>query len=182
VGLKEQREEQRRTIRERCEAAAGIVERKKNEPAMIWCHLNDEGDLLERLIPGSIQVSGKESDDAKEAKFLAFADGQARVCITKPKIGAWGLNFQHCANVVYFPSHSFESYYQAVRRCWRFGQKRPVHVEVITTEGGKSILENLQRKADAASRMFQNLVTEMNNAQSITSTKATKTVKVPSWL
>lgn len=182
VGLKEQREEQRRTINERCEAAASMVARKSTEPAMIWCHLNNEGDLLERIIPDAVQISGKESDDAKEEKFLAFAEGQARVCITKPKIGAWGLNFQHCANVVYFPSHSFESYYQAVRRCWRFGQKRPVHVEVITTEGGKAILANLQRKAEAASRMFENLVAEMNHAQSITATQATKQVKVPSWI
>jgi hypothetical protein len=136
----------------------------------------------ERIIPGAVQISGKESDDAKEEKFLAFADGSARVCVTKPKIGAWGLNFQHCAHVVYFPSHSFESYYQAVRRCWRFGQKRQVKVDVITTEGGKAILANLQRKAESASRMFENLVAEMNHAQAITQTKSTKQMKVPTWL
>ena len=180
VGLKEQREEQRRTIKERCEAAAAMVDGR--DPAILWCHLNDEGDMLERMIPGAVQISGKESDDAKEEKFLAFADGSARVCITKPKIGAWGLNFQHCAHVVYFPSHSFESYYQAVRRCWRFGQKRQVKVDVITTEGGKAILANLQRKAESASRMFENLVAEMNHAQAITQTKSTKQMKVPSWL
>ena len=180
VGLKEQREEQRRTIKERCEAAAAMVDGK--DPAILWCHLNDEGDMLERMIPGAVQISGKESDDAKEEKFLAFADGSARVCITKPKIGAWGLNFQHCAHVVYFPSHSFESYYQAVRRCWRFGQKRQVKVDVITTEGGKAILANLQRKAESASRMFENLVAEMNHAQAITQTKSTKQMKVPTWL
>jgi hypothetical protein len=180
VGLKEQREEQRRTIKERCEAAAAMVD--GNDPAILWCHLNDEGDMLERMIPGAVQISGKESDDAKEEKFLAFADGSARVCVTKPKIGAWGLNFQHCAHVVYFPSHSFESYYQAVRRCWRFGQKRQVKVDVITTEGGKAILANLQRKAESASRMFENLVAEMNHAQAITQTKSTKQMKVPTWL
>ena len=181
IGLKEQREEQRRTIKDRCEAAANLV--TGDNPAIVWCHLNDEGNLLERMIPDAIQISGKESDDAKEEKFLAFANGSARVCITKPKIGAWGLNFQHCAHIVYFPSHSFESYYQAVRRCWRFGQKKPVKVEVVTTEGGKAILENLRRKSDSADVMFANLVAEMNNAQKLVVTNDyTKTIRRPSWL
>jgi hypothetical protein len=82
------------------------------------------GDLLERLIPDAAQVSGADSDEAKEEKFLAFARGELRVLVTKPKIGAWGLNFQHCAHVTTFPSHSFEQYYQGIRRCWRFGQTR----------------------------------------------------------
>jgi hypothetical protein len=181
IGLKEQREEQRRTIKERCEATANLV--TGDNPAIVWCHLNDEGDLLERMIPDAIQISGKESDDAKEEKFLAFANGSARVCITKPKIGAWGLNFQHCAHIVYFPSHSFESYYQAVRRCWRFGQKKPVKVEVVTTEGGKAILENLRRKSVSADVMFANLVAEMNNAQQLVVTNDyTKTMRRPSWI
>jgi len=181
VGLKEQREEQRRTIAERCETAAEMVA-NTGKPAMIWCHFNAEGDLLERLIPDAVQISGKESDDDKEQKFMAFSDGSARVCITKPKIGAWGLNFQHCAHVVYFPSHSFESYYQAVRRCWRFGQKSPVHVDVITTEGGKAILANLQRKAESAARMFDNLVAEMNHAQAIRIHHKTTNLEIPLWL
>lgn len=180
IGLKEQREEQRRTIKDRCEAAANLV--TGDNPAIVWCHLNDEGNLLERMIPDAIQISGKESDDAKEEKFLAFANGSARVCITKPKIGAWGLNFQHCAHIVYFPSHSFESYYQAVRRCWRFGQKKPVKVEVVTTEGGKAILENLRRKSDSADVMFANLVAEMNNAQSFSAESPGKRIELPLFM
>jgi hypothetical protein len=119
--LREQREERRRTIEERCEMVADLVDH--DQPALAWCHLNDEGDLLEKMIPDAIQVSGKDSDDAKEEKLLAFAKGQARVLVTKPSIGAWGLNFQHCNHMTFFPSHSFEQYYQGVRRCWRFGQK-----------------------------------------------------------
>jgi hypothetical protein len=86
------------------------------------------------------------------------------VLVTKPKIGAWGLNFQHCATCDDFPSHSFEQYYQAVRRCWRFGQKRPVRVDIVTTEGERGVLANLQRKAARPTRCSRNLVTEMNHA------------------
>ena len=182
VGLKEQRDERRRTIEERCERAASLV-RDTGQPAMVWCHLNAEGDMLERLIPDAIQVSGSDSDDAKEEKLLAFARNQARVLVTKPAIGAWGLNFQHCAHMTFFPSHSFEQYYQGVRRCWRFGQKRSVHVDIITTEGERGVLSNLQRKATQADRMFSNLVSEMNAALAIErASKFTQQLEVPSWL
>ena len=182
VGLKEQREERRRTIRERCEKVAEIVNNTK-EQALVWCHMNEEGDLLEKLIPDAIQVAGKDSDDAKEERFIAFAHNQARVLVTKPKIGAWGLNLQNCAHVTFFPSHSYEQYYQGVRRCWRFGQKRPVRVDIVTTEGEKTVLKNLQRKAQAADKMFSNLVEQMNASIAIDrGIKFTETEKVPAWL
>ena len=181
VGLSEQREERRRTIRERCEKVAELVATK--EQALVWCHMNEEGDLLEKLIPDAIQVAGKDSDDAKEERFIAFAHGQARVLITKPKIGAWGLNLQNCAHVTFFPSHSYEQYYQGVRRCWRFGQKRSVRVDMVTTEGEKTVLANLQRKSQAADRMFSNLVEHMNAAIAIDrGIKFTAKEKVPAWL
>lgn len=181
VGLKEQREERRRTITERCEEVAALVATDK--AALVWCHLNAEGDLLAKLIPDAQQVSGDDSDEAKEEAFLAFAAGELRVLITKPKIGAWGLNFQNCAHVTFFPSHSFEQYYQGVRRCWRFGQKRPVKVDIVTTEGEKDVLKNLQRKATAADRMFSRLVAEMNHVLHIErSTEYAHTAEVPAWL
>ena len=182
VGLKEQREERRRTIKERCEKVARLVANTK-QPALVWCHLNEEGDLLEQMIPDAEQVSGADSDDAKEEKFLMFIKGDARVLVTKPKIGAWGLNLQHCAHVTFFPSHSYEQYYQGVRRCWRFGQKRPVTVDVVTTEGEKSVLKNLQRKAQAADKMFSDLVTHMNDSLAIErGVKFTQREEVPAWL
>ena len=182
VGLKEQREERRRTIRERCAKVAALVN-ETGEPALVWCHLNDEGDLLTALIPDAVQVSGSDTDDAKEEKLLAFAAGQVRVLATKPKIGAWGLNFQHCAHVTFFPSHSFEQYYQGVRRCWRFGQTRPVQVDVVSTEGEKAVLANLQRKARAADAMFSRLVAEMNHALAIgRGTTFTTPERIPAWL
>jgi hypothetical protein len=182
AGLREQREERRRTITERCERVAALVA-NTGQQALVWCHLNEEGDLLEKLIPDAIQVAGSDSEDAKEDRLLAFADGKARVLVTKPKIGAWGLNFQRCAHVTFFPSHSFEQYYQGVRRCWRFGQERPVHVDIITTEGERGVLANLQRKSAQADKMFSNLVAEMNRAQAIGRASAfNTTAKVPSWL
>lgn len=182
VGLKEQRDERRRTVQERCEQVAGLVN-GTGQPALVWCHLNEEGDTLERLIPDAVQVSGKDSDEAKEERMIAFAEGKSRVLITKPKIGAWGLNFQHCNHITFFPSHSFEQYYQGVRRCWRFGQKRPVNVDIITTEGERGVLQNLQRKAAQADNMFSALVREMNNANAIGRAAGfTKKQEVPAWL
>ncbi len=182
VGLKEQREERRRTVQERCERVASLVNHT-GQPALVWCHMNDEGDMLERLIPDAVQVSGADSDERKEERLTAFADGRARVLITKPKIGAWGLNYQHCNHVTFFPSHSFEQYYQAVRRCWRFGQKRPVTVDIVTTEGERGVMRNLQRKAEQADAMFSRLVAEMNQALAIErSNNMTKKIEVPSWL
>lgn len=181
-GLYEQREERRRTIQERCEKVASLVN-GTGEPALVWCHLNEEGDLLERLIPDAVQVAGSDSDDAKEERLTAFAEGGVRVLVTKPKIGAWGLNFQRCAHVTFFPSHSFEQYYQGVRRCWRFGQTRPVRVDVVTTEGEHEVLKNLQRKARAADTMFSRLVASMNDALAIEREQLpTQGEEIPSWL
>ena len=182
AGLKEQREERRRSLEERCEQVARLVN-GTGQPALVWCHMNDEGDTLEEMIPDALQVSGRDSDDAKEERLMAFADGKARVLITKPKIGAWGLNFQHCNHVTFFPSHSFEQYYQGVRRCWRFGQERPVTVDIVTTEGERGVLKNLQRKAANADRMFSNLVNEMNAAMAVNRAPAfTKQEEIPAWL
>lgn len=181
VGLKEQRDERRRTIAERCERVGALVDTK--DQALVWCHLNEEGDRLAELIPDAVQISGADADEKKEEAFLAFARGDVRVLVTKPKIGAWGLNFQRCAHVTFFPSHSFEQYYQGVRRCWRFGQKRPVRVDVVTTEGERGVLANLKRKAEAADKMFSALVAEMNNALTIKrDNRATVKEAIPAWL
>lgn len=178
--LPEQREEKKRTIRERCERAAALVDH--SQPAILWCQLNDEADLLEKMVPGAVQVSGSDSDEKKEARFLDFIDGNIRVLVTKPRIGALGLNFQHCAHVVYFPSHSYEQFYQAVRRCWRFGQSRPVEVDIILTEGERRIMENLKRKAEQSERMFDNLVAEMTSAMTVNTAKSfNRQMELPAW-
>jgi superfamily II DNA or RNA helicase len=135
------------------------------------------------LIPDCKQISGKDSDERKEELFIAFSKGELRVLVTKPKIGAWGLNWQHCAHTTVFPSHSFEQYYQSVRRFLRFGQKRPVVVDIITTEGEKSVMKNLQRKAVAADKMFSDLVANMNDSLAIDSRRQfNQTEEIPTWL
>lgn len=180
--LREQRAEKKRTVQERCEQVASMVT-DSGQPALVWCHLNDEGNLLQQLIPDAIQVSGSDRDDVKESRLVDFAEGRARVLITKPKIGAWGLNFQHCNHITYFPSHSFEQYYQSVRRCWRFGQKRPVTVDIILTEGERRIMENLSRKRHQAEQMFSNLVAEMNHSIAINKpVYDNTTITLPSWM
>ena len=182
IGFREEREERRRTIAERCETVAGLVS-DTGESAVVWCHLNPEGDLLETLIPDAVQVSGADSDEAKESKFAAFSRGDVRVLVTKPVIGAWGLNWQHCAHLTFFPSHSYEQFYQAVRRCWRFGQKRPVTVDIVSTEGEVAIQANLEHKSIQAEQMFTSLVAHMKDAQSIVRTDSYDvTPEVPSWL
>ena len=181
-GLKEEREERKATIKERCEKAAELVN-NTNEFAVVWCNLNEEGDLLEKLIPGSVQVSGKDKDDKKEKKLIDFTEGNTRVLITKPKIGAWGLNWQHCNHMVYFPTHSYEQYYQAIRRCYRFGQKRPVKVDLVFTEGDKNIIKNLKRKDKQATEMFENLVKHMNNSINIKRSKDFENeIKLPKFI
>ena len=182
VGLAEEREERRCTVRERCEMVARLV--ADGEPAVVWCHLNEEGDLLEKLISGSVQVSGKDSDDEKEEKLSAFTRGETRVLVTKPVIGAWGLNWQHCAHMTSFASHSFEQYYQSVRRSWRFGQTREVIVEHVTSEGEQGVLTNLRRKSEQSDRMFAAIVEHMRDAMGIARNwrEFSKTEEVPSWL
>jgi hypothetical protein len=180
--LQEQREERRITIADRCEAVQKIVS-EHDGASVIWCHLNDEADAIEAAIPGAKQVSGSDDDDEKEAKLLAFQRGEIRVLVTKPKIGCFGLNWQHCHNVVTFASHSWEQYYQSVRRCWRFGQKHPVKVHIVATEGEVGVLANLRRKANAADRMFELLCKHMSDALAIdNSTRFPTPEEIPSWL
>ncbi|MHB8406201.1 MAG: DEAD/DEAH box helicase [Gammaproteobacteria bacterium] len=182
LDLRAQREERRRTIQERCETAAALVA-NTGRPALLWCDLNDEGNLLERLIPDAVQVSGSDSDDDKEDRLLGFAQGRYRVLVTKKRIGAWGLNFQNCAHEVYFPSHSYEQYYQAVRRCWRFGQTQSVVVDCVMTEGERIVMHNLQSKARAADAMFSSLVACMNDEMHIgKGAPFHSEEEIPSWL
>jgi SNF2 family DNA or RNA helicase len=180
IGLREQREELRITLHERCEKAAELV--RNNGIALVWCYLNAEGDLLEQLIPDAVQVSGSDSDNKKEEALNAFSNGEIRVLITKPKIAGFGLNWQHCSHMTFFPSHSFEQYYQAVRRCWRFGQINPVKVDIITTKGGEGVLKNLQKKAQKADEMFSQLITYMDESLKVNISQFEKQMEVPGWL
>lgn len=179
-GLNQEREERRRTIDDRCELVARLA--NNGDFAFVGCHLNPEGDLIEKIIPGSVQVAGKHSDDEKEARLLAFSKGEFNVLVTKPKIAAWGMNYQHCNHIITFASHSYEQYYQFIRRCYRFGQKRSVTVDVISTEGEQFVRDNMKRKADAASKMFTELVRYMNEATWLDRKQYETKVRLPQWL
>lgn len=179
--LHEEREERRLTIKERCETVATLVAHER--PALVWCHLNPEGDLLEKLIPGAVQVAGADPEEVKEERLDAFARGQIRCLVTKPKIGGWGLNLQHCAHETFFPSHSFEQFYQCVRRCWRFGQKNTVRVDIVTSEGERGVRENMDGKSRAADAMFAQIVRLMNQGMRISRTGyGDRREEIPTWL
>lgn len=182
ITLEEQREERRRTMRERCEMAAQLIA-AHDRPAVAWCHLNPEGDLLARLIPGAVQVSGKDSDDAKEEKLTAFATGQIKRLVSKDSITGYGLNWQHCDHMTTFPSHSWERWYQIVRRFWRFGQPNTVTADMITSEGEAGVLANLRRKSEQADRAFARLVEVMNAELRLEREPMKgKPEVIPSWL
>jgi hypothetical protein len=181
VGLHEQRKERRATIKGRCEMVAEKVDH--DDFAVVWCHLNDEGNLLERLIPDAVQVSGADSDEKKEETLCAFGEGKIRVLVTKSRIGGFGLNWQHCAHMTFFPSHSYEQLYQSVRRCWRFGQERSVTVDIITTPGEIEVLKNLHRKSKQAGKMFDALVANMNDSMKVARDSGfDQKEEVPAWL
>jgi hypothetical protein len=182
VSLNEQRDERRRTLNERCEMASELVSKHKGQ-SVSWCALNTEGDLLEKLIPDCVQVAGNNSDEEKEESFDAFQKGEIKNMVTKADIAGFGLNWQHCNHQTYFPSHSFEQWYQCIRRSWRFGQKKPVHIDIITSEGESRVMANLQRKAKAAEEMFDQLIQMMNREIKIEQkNKFTQKLTKPIWL
>ena len=182
VGLQEQRQDLRRTIDERCGMAADLVN-AHDRAAVVWCNLNEEGKRLAKSIRGAVEVCGADPEEFKEEAFAGFVSGAFRVLVTKPTIAGFGLNLQHCAHETFFPSHSYEQYYQAVRRCWRFGQKNPVVVDMITTDGQADVLANLNRKTEQAGAMFDNLVSFMWRELVVQKTTGyAKKEEIPQWL
>lgn len=180
VGLAEERAELRRSLPDRCEKAAELL---AEGVGVAWCQLNDESSTLTRLIDGAVEVSGSDSPEAKEEKLRAFTEGEVRVLVTKPSIGAWGLNWQHAHQMTYFPSHSYEQLYQAERRMWRFGQTHEVTVNVVASEGIANVLASLQRKSEQADRMFDALLSHMTDALRIERKREhLNQTEIPSWV
>lgn len=181
--LNEQRAERRNSIPERCQKACDLVVGHKGS-SVVWCELNEEGDLLEKLIPNSVQIKGAMSEEAKEEALVGFSSGQIERLIIKPKIGAWGLNWQHCHNTVHLPSHSYEQFYQSLRRFYRFGQQHPVTASVIVNEGERGVLNSIRRKAEQADALFAAIVEHMKDEQHVAARDVlfTKKELLPSWL
>lgn len=160
----ERRKAQRDSIEARCKALADVVNADTSEPWLIWCHLNDEAELLQQLIPGSVNVQGSDKPEDKAARMMDFSARKLRVLISKPKICGFGMNWQHCARMAFVGlDDSFEKFYQAVRRCYRFGQKREVHVHLFTAENEGQILANLKRKEIQHHEMSENMIEHMKD-------------------
>ena len=164
MGLAERRKAQRESVEARCKALADLVNSEPNEPWLIWCHLNDEAALLTELIDGAVNVQGSDSPESKAKNLLGFAHGDVRVLVSKPRIAGFGMNWQHCARMAFVGlDDSFEKFYQAVRRCYRFGQKRSVKVHLFTAENEGQILANLKRKEEAHHEMSAQMIGHMKD-------------------
>lgn len=155
--LSERRNARRATIEHRVSECAALVNADA-EPWVVWCDLNAESEALTAAIPGAVEIRGSDDADEKERRLIDFAAGRTRVLVTKPSIAGHGLNWQHCARQAFVGvTDSFEAYYQAVRRCWRFGQTRPVHVHIFASELEGAVVTNLKRKERDALVMAEQL-------------------------
>lgn len=189
--LAERREARRNSLKERVEKAAEIAN-QTDDQVLIWCDLNIESSELARAITGAVEVTGSMSLEEKEDAMLRFADGRSRCLVSKPSIAGFGCNWQHCHKEVFVGiSDSFESFYQAVRRCWRFGQTQPVDVYIVISEGEGAVRQNIERKQKDAETLMKSLVGYTREAvqhdmlQTARMTEAYSAgvhMKVPSWL
>jgi len=177
--MTEVREEQKLTIVERCEKAAQLADGKNS---VYWCNLNDESALLSEMDPTAVEIKGGMSIDKKEDILMAFADGEIDRLITKAKMTSMGLNWQHCNHTVYFPTWSYEQYYQSIRRFWRFGQQREVTCDMVISDGQERVLEALQQKTQKAIDLYENLVLNANREFSHTTKQFNQTVTLPEFL
>lgn len=161
--LQERQQARRESIADRVKACAEIVN-ASDRPFLVWCNLNEESAQLTAAIAGAVEVKGSDSDEHKERAITGFLDGSIRVLVSKPKIMGLGLNFQHCADMAYVGlSDSYEQLYQSIRRCWRFGQTRPVNVHVITAETEGAVVANIKRKEAEAEATYAAMIAHMKN-------------------
>lgn len=161
--LQERRQARSGSVEERAGEVARIVKSKRKDSWLIWCNLNSESEAATSFIPGAVEIRGSDSREDKELRMLAFSEGAIRVLVTKPSICGWGMNWQHCSNVVFLGlSDSYEQFYQAVRRCWRFGQKNPVDCYIVTSSNEGAVTENIKRKEKDAARMAKEMVNNMH--------------------
>lgn len=162
--LMDRRDARRSSLVERVRACAQMVNADRR-PWVVWCDLNAEGDALTAAIDGAVQIAGADDADVKEQRLHDFANGKIRVLVSKPSICGFGLNWQHCARMAFVGvTDSFEAYYQAVRRCWRFGQKHPVDVHVFASQQEGAVVANLRRKEADARAMADAMASETMSA------------------
>ena len=164
--LTEQRSARRGSLMDRVAAAAAIVAKEPNEPWLLWCDLNDESSALVASIPGAVEVRGSDSPEDKIERLHGFRSGKYRILITKPSIAGHGMNWQHCARVIFVGlSNSWEQWYQAIRRTHRFGQRRDVHCYMVSSESEGKVAANLHRKQTDAHALFDSMLAAMGDIQ-----------------
>jgi hypothetical protein len=155
----------RATVEQRVELAASIT--PTDRPFVWWCNLNSESELLAKIIPGAVETKGSDPDEVKERKLLDFSEGRTRVLVSKPSVCGFGMNWQHCADTGFVGlNDSFEQFYQAVRRFWRFGQSKPVNCHIISSEIEGATVANIRRKEADAERMAAAMVLHMADLSS----------------
>lgn len=179
--------EKRRTIDTRADAIARLVAAEPGEPWILWCDTDAEAEALIERIGGAVEVRGSMKPEQKEERLIAFGTGDVRVLVSKPRICGYGLNWQHCARMAFVGmSYSYEAYYQAVRRCWRFGQQRPVDVHIALADTERPIFDAVRLKAAAHDMMKAEMVSAMRRAHRSEAAKISyqprKRLEAPAWL
>lgn len=156
--LNDQRKAKRNSLTDRVNACAKIAN-SLDEPCIIWCYLNDESELLSKIVDGAVEIRGSHSSEYKEQSLLDFSENKFQKLISKASISGHGMNWQHCSKQIFCGlDHSFESWFQAIRRCWRFGQKKPVDVYIVVSESEGAIVENVKRKEKEFKEMIQGMI------------------------
>lgn len=189
--LQERARARRESLEERAKTACEIAN-SSNEQQLVWCDYNAESELLSKNINGAVEVRGSDSDEHKIRAMLGFANGDIRVLVSKPSICGYGMNWQNCNNEIFVGlSDSFEKYYQAIRRCWRFGQDKPVNAYIVVSEAEGAVKDNIERKQKQAQEFMNKLAKRTKNAlladinrtaKTTTSYIPTERMELPSWI
>jgi hypothetical protein len=167
--LDEQRQSRKESLEQRIARCVELIG-DSDEQWLIWCDLNIESQAATKAIPGAVEITGSDSTDHKEKAPMDFVAGKIRILVTKPLIAGFGLNLQNCHNVIFLGlSHSFEKYYQAIRRCWRFGQQHEVNAHIVISESDGAVVRNIQRKEEQATEIFTQLLLNLGEFQTMKS-------------
>ena len=161
MDLNARRRVRRESITTRVRRVADLIAAEPHQQWIVWCDLNDEASMVTAMVPHAVEVRGADDPERKADVFTDFARGRIRVLVTKPRIAAYGLNWQSCARVAFCGlSDSFEAFYQAIRRCWRYGQTRPVNVYVVASDADKAVVANITRKQLSHKTMIMEMTNE----------------------
>jgi superfamily II DNA or RNA helicase len=177
--MTEVRHEQKQTEEQRCEKA---IELSNGKTSVYWCNTNNESAILKSLDKEAVEIIGSQTIEKKEEILLAFANGQIKRLITKAKMTSMGLNWQHCNHSVFFPTWSYEQYYQAIRRFWRFGQTKDVTIDMVISDGQTRVLEALEQKTKKAIELHKNLTENVNRVFVSSIKEFDKEVNLPTFL